>query len=138
MRFILKLTNMILTIKDETFSGEVLNELQIELKSETVTVKEIIESRVSQEVRDYNIKSLDKFKGLIEPSNAEKQINGYKLKKGRKLDAEKQIYVALDAFSKNGFFMLIDNLQAESLNQKVKISDKTLISFVKLTPLIGG
>jgi len=129
---------MILTIKDETFSGEVLNELQIELKSETVTVKEIIESRVSQEVRDYNIKSLDKFKGLIEPSNAEKQINGYKLKKGRKLDAEKQIYVALDAFSKNGFFMLIDNLQAESLNQKVKISDKTLISFVKLTPLIGG
>ncbi len=129
---------MILTIKDETFTGEVLNEMQIELKSKATTVKEIIECRVYQEVDNYNKKSHDKFNGLVEPGDAEKQINAYKLKKGKKIDAEKQVYVALDAFKKNGFFMLIDNTQAETLEQKILVSDKTIISFIKLTPLIGG
>ncbi|WP_291787790.1 hypothetical protein [Maribacter sp.] len=46
--------------------------------------------------------------------------------------------VALDAFQKNGYFILIDNKQAEDLEQEVLVSKTTEIAFVKLTQLVGG
>jgi hypothetical protein len=127
-----------LSIADENFSGKLIRAINIGFASETVTVKDIIEARVSQEVEQYNNKLPDFYNGLIEPSDAEKTINGYKLRSKKTIDAEKQVYVALDAFQKNGFFVLIDNLQATSLLQVVHLRESTHISFVKLTPLVGG
>lgn len=129
---------MIVTIKDETFAGKVLHELNLEFATQTVTVKDIITERVLQEVENYNNKLPEYFKGLIQPSAAEKTLNGYKLKTRKKIDGEKQVYTALDAFQKNGFFVLIDNLQSDNLTQKVELSQDTSISFVQLTPLVGG
>lgn len=129
---------MILTIKDETFTGEIINEVQIELDSEVITVKDLIISRVIREVDLYNRKSNEKYNGLVVPADEEKYLNGYKLKKKRTIDAEKQIYVALNAFKTNGFFMLINDVQAETLEQEVIIKPDSTVSFIKLTPLIGG
>lgn len=129
---------MLITIKDETFAGKVLRELNLDFTSESVTVKDIITKRVQKEVEVYNQKLPEYFNGLIEPSEAERTINGYKLKAKKLIDAEKQVYIALDAFQKNGYFLLIDNIQAESLDQPVMLHQHTVISFVKLTPLVGG
>ena len=41
-------------------------------------------------------------------------------------------------WEKNGFFILIDNKQAEHLDQEYTVSSKTEVSFVKLTLLVGG
>lgn len=127
-----------LSVKDENFAGKVLHEVLVGFSSETVSVKEIIEARVRGEVAAYNKKLPEYFKGLVEPGEAEKTINGYKLRSKKTIDAEKQIYVALDAFQKNGFFVLVDNQQCTSLEQMVTLSGATRISFVKLTPLVGG
>ena len=127
-----------LTIKDENFSGKVLHEVLIGFKSETVSVKDIIEARVHGEVEAYNKRLPEYYNGLIEPSDAEKTINGYKLRSKKPIDGEKQVYVALDAFQKNGFFVLVDNQQCSSLEQTVQLTANTQISFVKLTPLVGG
>jgi hypothetical protein len=129
---------MVVILKDETFTGKVLNELQVEFLNETVTVKDIITLRVHNEVDTYNKKAQGFFNGLVEPTDAEKTINGYKLKSKRIIDAEKQTYIALDAFMNNGYFLLIDNIQSESLEQKVHLKSNTAISFIKLTPLVGG
>lgn len=127
-----------LTIQDETATGTPINEFQIQLSAEEVTLKEIIEERVKAEVEAYNQKPAEFFRGLIQPSAAEKTLNGFKMKSRKAIDSEKQTYVALDAFLKNGFFVLIDDLQAESLEQRVRITDRTRVSFIKLTPLVGG
>ena len=129
---------MTITIKDETFAGKILQEIQLHFQSNTVSVSEIISSRVRKEVENYNNKLPKYFNGLVEPTDAEKTLNGYKLKNRKLIDAEKQVYIALDAFQKNGFFVLIDNQQSESLDQQVELNDKTAISFIKLTPLVGG
>lgn len=76
--------------------------------------------------------------GLIQPTAAEKILNGFKLKKRKLIDAEKQMYIALDAFQKNGFFVLVDDLQADTLEQRVDIRPTNTVSFIKLTPLVGG
>jgi len=129
---------MLIAIKDETFAGDLLNEIELEFASELVTVKDIIEARVLEEVRRYNDKRPEFFNGLVEPSDAERTLNGFKLKNKRAVDAEKQVYIALDAFTRNAFFMLVDDRQAETLEEEVRLSKSTRISFVKLTPLVGG
>ena len=129
---------MILTIKDETFAGKILQEIQLEFKSELVSIREIIVGRVQHEVEAYNKRSTEFYNGLVEPSDAEKTLNGFKLKDKKLIDPEKQVYVALDAFQKNGFFVLVDNVQAETLDLQVQLHKNTSISFIKLTPLVGG
>jgi len=129
---------MILTIKDTTIGGDLLNEIEIAVQNERTTIKDIIMSRVAAEVTAYNTKLPEYFTGLVQPSEAEKTLNGYKLKTRKKIDAEKQAYIALEAFQKNGFFVLIDDQQAEDLEKEVLVSEKTTVSFIKLTPLVGG
>ena len=133
------MTNAItLSIKDENLSGKILQEMKIGFDSEIVSVKDIIEERVKHEVENYNKKLPEYFNGLIEPTDAERTLNGYKLRSKKLIDAEKQVYVALDAFQKNGFFILVDDQQCTSLDQMLKLESNTRISFVKLTPLVGG
>ena len=127
-----------IAVKDENVSGKVLQEISLGFDAATVSIKEIIEARVKQEVENYNKRLPEYYNGLIEPGDAEKTINGYKLRNKRIIDAEKQVYVALDAFQKNGFFVLVDNKQCTTLEQTVQLRNDTTVSFIKLTPLVGG
>lgn len=45
---------------------------------------------------------------------------------------------ALDGFASNAFIMLIDDVQAEDLEQRVAVRPETEVTFLKLTPLVGG
>lgn len=127
-----------LALKDENFSGNVLREVSVSFATDHVTVKDIIEARVRQEVEAYNARTPEYFNGLVEPSEAEKTVNGYRLPGRKAIDAEKQVYVALDAFQKNGFFVLVDNRQCDSLDHEIVLNGDTQIGFIKLTPLVGG
>lgn len=125
-------------VKDETFGGDVLRDLFLHFDSETATVRDIIERRVRTEVEVYNEKHSEIFQGLVQPTDTEKALNGFRVKAGRAIDAEQQVYIALEAFNKNGYFVLIDDRQAESLDEEVLLASYREISFVKLTPLVGG
>jgi hypothetical protein len=127
-----------INLKDETAGGRIINEIAVSFATELVSVRDIIQARVQAEVNAYNNKLPEYFQGLVQPSNAEQTLNGYKLKERRQIDAEKQSYIALKAFQENGYFVLIDSIQAESLDQMVVVNADTKISFVKLTQLIGG
>jgi len=122
-------------IKDEALSGNLLNEITLKFKEEYITVSELITNRVTAEIEIYN-KDINNYKhSLVKPTNLEERLNN---KKRPEIDVEKQIYIALDAFQKNGFFILVDNEQVEDLNQKILVDDTTSVSFMKLTPLVGG
>ncbi len=130
--------NLTLTIQDTTGTGKVTNSVDVSFEHELVTVKEIIEARVLKEVSEYNTRIPEYFMGLVQPTDAEKTLNGYRLKDRKKIDPEKQVYVALHAFMQNGYFILVNNKQAETLEQEVIITPATTVRFVKLTPLVGG
>lgn len=129
---------MNILIKDEQLNGTITNQFEIEIESFSISTQQLIEKRVKHEIEIYNNKLPDYFNGLVKPSDAERTLNGFKLKPKQIIDVEKQIYVALDAFQKNGFFILVDNQQLEELSQIVNLNSKSTISFVKLTPLVGG
>jgi hypothetical protein len=134
---------MLLSVRDESPAGQSLYEISLEFLSERITVRELIRERVHHEVREFN-RQQDKvtFHGLVQPSETEQELNGprplYRLNKHRILDWEAQFALAMDAFEKNGFFILIDEKQAESLDEEFVIGPTTHVTFVKLVPLIGG
>jgi len=130
-----------LMIRDETATGSPVHEFPLEFASERITVRELIRERVYQEVSEYNFRSQRDgvvFRGLVQPTDAERTLNGFKVPKNRDIDWEAQFARAIDAFGRNGFFILVDDRQAETLDQPIVISPGTQVSFVKLTPLVGG
>lgn len=129
---------MDILIKDERLNGTIIHQFEMQIEGDTLTAKELIEKRVYSEVQHYNSKLTEYFNGLVKPTEAEQTLNGYKLKKQEVIDAEKQVYIALNAFQQNRFFILVDDKQIEELDQKISLHQYSNISFVKLTPLIGG
>jgi hypothetical protein len=130
-----------LTVRDETATGDPVHEFPLEFTSERITVRELIRERVYQEVSEYNFRSQrDRglFHGLVQPTDAERMLNGFKVPKGRDIDWEAQFARAIDAFGRNGFFVLVNDRQAETLDETIVIHPSTQVSFVKLTPLVGG
>lgn len=132
-----------LTIRDETTSGDVYDERPLEFPTERITVRELIRERVYQEVQDFNLKQGERvFRGLVQPTDAERVLNGkrpeYRLKAHRPIDWKPQFEKAVEAFEQVRFFILIGDRQAESLDQEFVIGRESVVSFVRLTPLVGG
>jgi len=127
-----------LTVHDETLFGERAGALSLDFLTETITVRELIRERIYEEVRQYNATEPEYFRGLVQPSDAEVVLNGVRLRQRRRVDWQVQVDLALEAFTRNGFFILVDDRQVEHLDETITITPKTEVSFVKLVPLVGG
>jgi hypothetical protein len=127
-----------LIVRDETSSGETLQESILEFLTERITVQELIRSRVYQEVKDYNVKRPEVFHGLVQPTDAEQALNGYRIRRPRQIDWKQQYAAALEAFKENRVIILIDGQQAEGLDDEIVVGPETHVTFLKLVPLVGG
>lgn len=127
------------TLTDETTSGEVMGKTTLRLVSERITLRELITQRIREEVDKFNRqKAQNIFSGLVQPSDTEKTLNGYKIRKQRLIDFDKQLDLAIKAFESNGFFVLLDDKQVEDLNNPLTLTEHSKVSFIKLVPLVGG
>ena len=130
-----------LTVRDETPAGGVSNEWSLEFLNETITVRELIRERVYQEVQDHNVRqqATGPYRGLVQPEGYEQALNGPKAgAKARPIDWKKQYERALEAFETSQVLILIDDRQAESLDQEFTIGTGTAVTFLRLTLLVGG
>lgn len=129
-----------LTVRDETMFGAASDAFVFTLSfpSEKITVGELIEKRVRGEVGEYNRQQTGIFQGLVQPSQAERTLNGFKLQKQKPINADEQCEKALAAFERSGFIVLVDDKQIESLEQIIEIKPRTIVTFLKLVPLVGG
>ncbi len=127
-----------LTIYDETLAGEKTPRLTLDFAVQRITVRDLIRDRVYQEVRDYNQSQPEYFRGLVQPTDSEQVLNGYKMPKQRLIDWEKQYEKALQAFQNNGFIILVNDRQVEELEEEIELTEELPISFLRLVPLVGG
>ncbi|BBM83807.1 hypothetical protein [Candidatus Uabimicrobium amorphum] len=126
------------SIHDEYANGDRFHTLTIDMLTTHITLRELIRRRVYQEVKDYNNSTPGYFQGLVQPKEAEKVLNGYKLREKRKIDWEQQYKLAIDAFTQNGYFVLVDHQQIEDLDTQIELRVDTEVCFIKLVPLVGG
>ena len=127
-----------ITISDERGVGNQTAVRTLDFQSETVSVRELIRRRVYDEVNDYNAKLPESFRGLVQPTDAERALNGYRLKTRRKLDGEAQYARALQGFEARGFLVLVDDRQVADLDAEIILRPGTEVTFLQLVPLIGG
>ena len=126
------------TIVDEWAPGGTAKEWALDLLSERVTARELIRSRIYQEVSEYNARTPGYFGGLVQPTEAERALNGYRIRDGRKIDWEAQLEQALAAFQRGGFLLLVDNRQLTQLDDEVELKPNSQVTFLRLVPLAGG
>lgn len=129
-----------LLIRDETTAslGKTEHTFTVHVTGENISVRDLIRQRVSQEVEEYNRQQPTVFRMLVQPSNAEKTLNGFKFSKPRLVDPALQYEKAIEAFERNGFIVLVDNMQVESLDTQIALCPETAVTFLKLVPLVGG
>lgn len=129
-----------LTIRDETTFGFDDNPyfFSLGLASERLTAAELLRERVRHEVEEFNARQPETFRGLVQPTDAERTLNGYRLRARRTLDWEEQYERAVEAFGRNGFILLVDDRQVESLDEVIEVGPDTSVTFLKLVPLVGG
>ncbi|MFC4424882.1 hypothetical protein [Deinococcus navajonensis] len=127
------------TLIDESTAGG-SRTFSLDFLEERVTVRELIRRRVHEEVTEYNANQPDVFQGLVQPTDAERTLNGFRLKTQRSLDWEVQYRRATEVFERHGFIVLIDERQVDDLDELVhlRLDRPTEVTFLKLVPLVGG
>jgi hypothetical protein len=128
---------MLMTIRDETAAGRTTGSMVLDLP-DRVTLRELIRLRVREEVARHNARPTDRFNGLVRPTAAEEDLNGYRLRTPSRIDWERQADAAVTAFGRNGFFVLVGDRQVEDLDTELGLDEASEVAFVKLVPLVGG
>src|SRR5262249_24403389 len=113
-----------------------LLELTLNVSADRITVRDLIRQRVRHEVEEYNRSKPDTFRGLVQPTDSERTLNGYRLRHPRAIDGDAQLAKAIDAIAGNQIIMFVDDRQVESLDEEIILRPDTRVSFLRLTPLV--
>ncbi|TDW86239.1 hypothetical protein EV647_6319 [Kribbella sp. VKM Ac-2566] len=97
-------------------AGRVGTTTLLELVSSRITLRDLVRTRVREEVARLN----------AEPDQQ------------RHLDWEQQADRAIEAFGRNGFFVLVDDRQVTELDEELELTADSDIRFVRLVQLVGG
>ncbi|MEV7965434.1 hypothetical protein AB0O34_05560 [Sphaerisporangium sp. NPDC088356] len=126
------------TFRDETATGRPLEEFALPDLPDSISARELVRLRVREEVARYNAAPTATYNGLVRPVDAEVELNGYRMGAGRWIDWERQADIADQAFQRNGFLLLIGDRQIVDLSEEIDLITDSVVSFIKLVPLVGG
>jgi hypothetical protein len=127
---------MKISILDETTAGHCLDAGPFDVATSSITLRELIRARVEQEVDRFNQADCEVFRGLIQPEENERILNG--VRQRPVLDPEKQFTRAVQSFEANGFLVIVDGRQITDLDDRFHLTPRSAITFLKLVPLMGG
>jgi len=126
------------TIRDETGTGRVTAAMTVDGIDQRITVRNLVRTRVREEVARYNAGASSLFTGLVMPEGAEPGPEGFRMAATRRIDWEKQADTAIEAFGRNGFFVLVGDRQVTDLDEVLELTADTDIRFIRLVQLAGG
>jgi len=127
-----------ISVWDEVIPGKRVAAESVTVAQAFTTARELIRSRVQQEVERHNQCLPEVFRGLVQPEESEQILNGFRLRTPRPLDWDVQFRKACSSFERNGFLLLVDGRQITDLDEQIALQPDTEIEFVKLVPLVGG
>ncbi|WP_433538793.1 hypothetical protein ACQPZK_14505 [Micromonospora sp. CA-249363] len=125
-------------VRDETATGRAVDSWPLTGLPERISARELVRLRVREEVARFNAAQPRHFRGLVQPTDTEATLNGYRVAPGRRLDWEAQADRACAAFSHNGFLLLIGDHQVDDLDEEIDLRSDPDVAFVRLVALVGG
>jgi hypothetical protein len=125
-----------LIVRDRSVDGADLGELTLEFLTDRITVRELIRSRVYQEVTEYNARRVMRWTGLFQPETDPASLgsNGAP----RRVNWEAQCDRALRAFNTGTLLIVVEGRQLDKLDDEIELRADASVAFLRLVPLIGG
>lgn len=130
-----------------------LDPVFLELVSESITVRELIERAVSQQIHELTLKKrLDATaaraalaRQYLSPEEVQAQAQEGRVKmptvpdaQGPRVNEKAEVEKAVRAFKAQRYFVFVGGRQAEDLDEELDFSQQTQVTFLRLTPLVGG
>lgn len=129
--------DFLITVRDESFPKSEVIELLLKLSAARLTAADLIAERVRAECDDRLLdREGNRRARLIAPGPKEQALKT--ASSPLTIDTDRQIATALSAFEANGFILLVDDRQVESLDEVIEMQPDSVVTFLKLTPLKGG
>ena len=125
-------------LRDETMTGRPLTSWRLPDLPDRMTARALLRLRVRDEVARHNATGTDLFQGLVRPTRATETTRGFRLPPGHHLDWVAQADTACEAFGHNAFVMLTPTRQIETLDDLIDLRHENEVTFIRLTPLVGG
>jgi len=127
-----------LKIVDQTLGVHPHVTRELRLASERITLRELIERRIEEEVAAINAGRSD-VRPLVMPTRQEARLNGVRaVEAAQPVDPRKQLEAAITAFARTRIVVIVDGRQATDLDQQIAVTPQTEVRFIKLVPLVGG
>jgi hypothetical protein len=124
---------------DQTVGGPITHQMMIDFLTENITLRDLIKSRVYQEVKDTNAKRSISATAMFQLSATEAMLNeAQKHREFKPIEFQTEYDKAIDAFLKGRYFVLIDNHQPMDLDEMIVLHPDKKVNFIKLVYLTGG
>lgn len=135
-------------VRDETMAGRAIGEWVLPDLPDRISARELVRLRVREEVARFNATRArpetvadprrpetvadagrpGTFAGLVRPADPARS----------RVDWEAQADIACAAFGSNAFVMIAGDRQVEDLDEVIDLRRAHAVSFIRLTPLVGG
>lgn len=133
----------------DEIGGKVYSVGEVRLLKPVITVRELIGVRVDLELEAYRNREAEIRSGASAGiSSRELQLNGadkalrpslfVACGAGEAPARDRMIEAAEQGFLRNRFFILLDDRQAEDLDDQLELDKTGQVTFLQLTPLQGG
>lgn len=130
------------------------NDLVMELLTEHLSVADLIAQVVEEEIQNHHILRqwgqqadaetqavLNRQHLTPDEVNAQAQTGVVKYPaepEGATIIVKQEVKKALRAFENNVYILLVDGYQPDTLEEQISLSPNSKITFLRLTPLVGG
>jgi hypothetical protein len=133
----------------DEIAGQIYPVGEVRFQKPFITVRQLISARVDLELEAHSEREADaRRRAMPGVSSRELQLNGpekafrpsvFHACRGRQLvDRDRMIDAAVEGFLRNRFFILLDDRQAEHLEDELELAKTGKVTFLQLTPLQGG
>lgn len=133
----------------DEIGGEVYSVGEVRFHRPVITVRELIGVRVDLELEAHREREAElRSRAMPDVSNRELQLNGAEKALrpsmfsacggGESRARDRMIEAAEQGFLRNRFFILLDDRQAEHLDDQLELDKTGKVTFLQLTQLQGG
>lgn len=124
-------------VEDKVAGEPPSQKYQLQLPRERIKVRELIRLYVVDQVERFNQMPVER--SSRHQGEEERMLNPARpTKHTQRRDCDAEYERAVSAFNSNGFFLLVDGNQVSDLEEEIAIKSDMTISFLRLTPLVGG
>jgi hypothetical protein len=117
------------TIHDRTSTGDPTGTITLPDLPDGITLRQLIRTRVREEVARYNLRPYGIFQGLTQDIG---------LPDRQPIDWVTRADAAIDLFIANGYIVLVNGSQVLDLETMIDLKRDPDVRFIRLTPLAGA